>query len=171
MPVQPSDRFTHLVGLAGRVFVSDFQSIETCAGTSCASLTVFADPSITHLDITGLASDGVTLFWTSDTKLLLACAVGATCTTPTAVVGSASIEGAVPIALSIHGADLYVVTDAGTLFTCVASSCTTTFHRLATDELIVGMAAADDTAVYWLGGSRTVEAGTAQAFRLMRVAK
>jgi len=181
VPVQPADRWLNTAVIAGAMYVNDFQSIARCAGTSCAALQTFVAPNVSHLDLTGMVTDGTSIFWTSDSKLLLSCAAGVSCAAPATLVGEPSFEGGTPIALSIHGGDLYVTTDAGNIYTCTTAMCGPTFHRFATDQVIEGAAVADDGAVYWVARDRAVavadaadEAGTSAgpvAHRLMRLAK
>jgi hypothetical protein len=171
VPVQASDRFAHLVATPGRVYVSDFAMIATCGTPTCPALDTYASAGVTHLDITGLATDGKSLFWTSDRQELLTCALGASCAAPAVVVGATELGGSVPIGLSSHGPDLYITTEAGKIFTCTAALCGSTFKALVTDEVIEGAAVADDQAVYWLGRARIDAGGGAQAYRLMRLAK
>lgn len=172
VPVQPVDRWAHLVAPPGRIYAADFESITTCSGPTCPSLVPYAAPAVAHVDVTGLVTDGTALFWTSDQKELLMCPLGATCAASTVVVGTTALEGSIPIALSIQGPDLYVTTAAGAIFTCPAASCApSTFTRVATDEVVEGPAAADDSAVYWVGRQRIDAGGGLQTYRLMRLAK
>ena len=170
-PVQPADRYAHLVATPGRIYVADYARIMTCGAPTCPALDVYADQSVTHVDITSLATDGTSLFWTSDRQELLSCALAASCALPAVLVGPTALENAVPIGLSIQGPDLYITTDAGKIFTCTATACGPTFKPVATDEVVVGAAVADDQAVYWLGRARIDAGGGPQAYRLMRLAK
>lgn len=171
VPVQGSDRFAHLVATPGRFYVADFAMIATCGTPTCTALDTYASAGVTHVDITALATDGTSLFWTSDRQELLTCALGASCAAPAVVVGPTALEASVPIGLSAHGPDLYVTTAAGKIFTCTAALCGPTFKALVTDEVIEGAAVADDQAVYWLGRARIDAGGGPQAYRLMRLAK
>lgn len=171
VPVQASDRFTHLVTTPGRLYVADFAMIATCGAPTCPALDTYAAAAVAHLDITALATDGTSLFWTSDRQELLTCALGASCGAPAIVVGHTALGDSIPIALSSQGPDLYVTTAGGNVFTCTAALCASTFKPLVIDEVIEGAAVADEQAVYWLGRARTDAGGGAQAYRLMRLAK
>jgi len=129
------------------------------------------DPSVSHLDITAMVTDGTSLYWTSDLQQLLTCAVGDSCAAPSVVLGPTALQASIPNAMSIYGADLYITTGAGNIFRCVAQTCASTIELVAKDEVVVGAAAADDAAVYWVGRSAVDAGGGAQAFRLMRLAK
>jgi hypothetical protein len=171
VPILSTDRWAHTVSAAGSLFVADYELIATCAGVTCANLAVYAAPAVAHLDITGLVTDGAALFWTSDKQQLLTCAVGPSCANPSIVVGAQAFEGSIPIALSIQGADLYVTTAAGKIFTCAAAMCGPTFKPVVADEVVEGAAAADADAVYWLGRARIDAGAGPQGYRLMRLAK
>jgi hypothetical protein len=179
VPIQPNDRWVHTAVTPGTVYVNDYQSIARCVGATCAALEPWATAPAVRPDVTGLVTDGTSVFWTSDFKALLSCAVASTCTGPAGPatqVGPAAMDNGTPIRLSLHGGDLYVTTDAGNIYTCTAATCGATFHRIVTDQVVVGAAAADDAAVYWVAKDRAVasdpDAGPiAVPHRLMRLAK
>lgn len=182
VPVQASDRWVHMAMVSGALYANDFQSIARCAGPTCAMLETYAAPAVSHLDITGMVSDGTSLFWTSDQKLLLSCVAGATCAGPGTVVSAGKFDNGTPITLAIHGGDLYMTTDAGNIYTCTTAMCGQTFRRvIATGQIVERNAVADDAAVYWLETDSVVPVADAAAeagppagpvdHRLMRLAK
>lgn len=180
VPIQPGDRWVYTAATTGTLYVSDFQSIARCVGSICAALQPWTVAPASRPDITGLVTDGASIFWTSDFEAVLSCTVGSTCVGgegPAMLVGPAAMDNGKPLRLSIHGAELYVTTDAGNIYTCTAAACGTTFHRIiATDQVVVGAAVADDAAVYWVARDRSPppdpDAGPiAVPHRLMRLAR
>jgi len=171
VPVAETDRWLKIATLPDRVYAADFQRIATCSGTSCPALSIYGSPTVVQPDIIGMVSDGTTIFWTTDQQKLFSCAVGDSCAAATQLLDSVSFQNGVPRSLSIHGADLYMTTDAAKVFTCVAATCGQTLRLIATEDAVVGSVIADEEAAYWIGAGKNVEAGATQGFRLMRVAK
>src|SRR5262249_20063863 len=154
-----------------RVFVAEYNRISTCSGSNCSSLTDYLAPSASTQDIVGMVSSGSKVFWATDQKFLYSCDVGAVCSQPAQLLGPASVE-AIPAGLATQGGNLYASTVSGTIFTCAEAMCGSTLRTVvATNDVIVGAPAVDETAIYWVARQPIDADGGPQPFRLMRLAK